>query len=509
MVNFVMGKLALVALISIISIYTRKKMYNSFKVIEVIRLLFESMDSMNESVRLYIITGDSMYLSIYKSNADARAGEDTWTSIPDEVVGYNGPQSSLKNTGKNTDFSEEEFKHFIKILTLSEELLWIETSALNIAQGLSDPNGVAKKKFEEMKNKTYVQFPEHKDEKDTMKNKKDAIKFLKDKGQEDIHNKILEEYNVLNKIVAERLQYNFSVYKWVYFILYLSIFSVCVLTYVTIKKVPNYEIGMTSVYNNIYIFVTMFMIIYAYKVYSTEVNRIISFIVSNVMQEISSELTKAVRDYAKTGDIKYFKRYWNIVNIKNGKVPWSGLSETFKYWNVLPSVAKNENLMMTLEELLEKSNFTQKEMDIFKRASDESNSLTWKDIETFNWAKELWDKDNKGRQIFSQRGAKSYIRFMGKYDQSELKTTPLELSTDIDGNRPANPKQASVDNLYSDEYIVASNLIKYYTTEGESYVYKRINDNVERTSTILYLLCILFLVIIFVMHRRGAYEYIK
>jgi len=173
----------------------------------------------------------------------------------------------------------------------------------------------------------------------------------------------------------------------------------------------------------------------------------------------------------------------NIMNIKNGKVPWSELSETMKYCNVLPSIAKNEDLMMDLEELLERSEFTQEEIEIFKKASDENNELSWKDIETFNWAKELWDKDNIGRKIFSQRGGRAYIRFMGKYDKSELKTT----ESNVPSNRPSNPKQAAVDNLYSDEYIVASNLIKYYTTDGETYVYKRINDTVERTSTLLYL----------------------
>jgi len=82
---------------------------------------------------------------------------------------------------------------------------------------------------------------------------------------------------------------------------------VCILTYVMIKNVPNYEKGMTSVYNNIYISVATVMLIYGYKVYVVEVDRTRSFIVSNAMQEISSELTKAVRDYAKTGDIKYYE----------------------------------------------------------------------------------------------------------------------------------------------------------------------------------------------------------
>jgi len=179
MIPFHLSKLVLIVLIISVSVYTNKKMYNAFKTMEVIRLLFETTDSMNESVRLYIITGEPMYLNIYKSNVDARAGKATWTSISDEVVGYNGPQDSLKNIGKKTDFSEEELIQYNKILNLNDKLLCIETEALNIAQGFSDPDGVANKKFEEMENKTYVEFPKHTGKKDPIKNKIDALNFLK------------------------------------------------------------------------------------------------------------------------------------------------------------------------------------------------------------------------------------------------------------------------------------------------------------------------------------------
>jgi len=483
-------------------------MSGAFKVLRVIRLLFETADSMNESVRLYIITGDPMYLSIYKDNADSRAGKLNWSSIPDEVVGYNGPQQSIKELIKDTEFSEEERKVISNILILNDELLWKDIEILNIAQGFSDPDGIAKKKFEEMENKTYVEFSEHSDTESPIENKKRAIEFLKTINQRQAYNKLMEETNLLNKLVAERLQYNFVIYKWVYFIFYFAVFLMCVMGYFLVKRIPGYEIGMLSIYNNIYIFVTTVMLIFGYEVYNTGINRIRTYIISNEMQEVSSSLTKSARDYVATGDIKYFERYWNIVNVKNGRAPLSELSETFKRWNILPSSSTQENLMITLDDLLEKNNFTQEEKNIFNKASEESSALVWKEIESFNWTKERWDKDNKGRKLFSQRGAKTYIQFTGKYDESELTTTPLE-DTDIPNNRPANPKQAAVDNLYSDDYIVASNIIKYYTTEGEVAVNKRIDKTVTRTSTLLYLSCILFILCVLMFHKKGVYEYVR
>lgn len=506
MVSIYLLKLQLFILLIAVSIYTNKKMYNFYKILEFMRLFVESTTSMNESINMYIITGDNMYLRIFKYNADARIGLSPWTSIPDEVISYNGKQQSLKNISKEIDFNEEERNKFNNMLILYDNLLWLQIEALNIAQGFSDPDGTAKKKFDMMEQKTYIEFPVHNKTNDIL-NKKEALEFIKNNNFKQINIKADTECDTLNNLISVRLQNNFKIYGWIYFIFYTIIFVLCVIIYVKTSQQQNYEIGLTSIYNNLYMLIAFLMVVYGYKVYSIGIKRIHSYIVSNTMQEIVSDLTKNIRDYTRTNSEEYFDKYWKIVNIKNGKIPWSELSKNMKGWNILSSYSNDGQLIMPLSEMLEKSEFTQEELLIFQKASDENDSLIWKDIESFNWAKELWDKDNKGRRLFSQKVHKTFIQFDGKYKDEEL-ITPLE-DSDIPNNHPVNPKQKAVDNLYSNEYIIASNIIKNYTTEGETAVNNRMNKIVQRTIVLFYIICILFILIVTILFKRGVYNNIK
>ena len=516
-------------LIILFSTFMNSKMDKAFKTIEFIRLLIESTNTMNESIRLYIIIGDPYYLNIFKNTANARIGMFPWTNIADEEIGYNGPQSSIKDISKKTDLTYKELEILNNIYKIYNDLLWIQIEGFNIAQGRSDPKEKAKKEFDSMKNKTYIDFPvkDENAEKNKIENGKKALDFLNKSKYQEIYSKLINEYNILMSLVSSRINKDFKIYKYSSLLFYGAVtIGLCLYLFLQVQKLPNYDKGLMSIYNTFFIIIAITLAIYGYKLYLNGYNRINSYLISNIIQEIASNLISSVRDYTKTMNQDFFDRYWTIISIKNGNVPWSELSKTFKEWNILPNIAPNNELLMTYKELLIKANFNTDEIVLFNQADDENNNLIWKDIESFNWANLRWDKNDKGRQLFSQQNKKTFIQFSGNYDKQNSSTTSSSvrnnlnndnqnssttssdmnnLNNDIPNIHPSDPRQESVNNLYSNEYIISSNLIKQYTTDGENNVIKRTTNDLKRTRIIFYSMLLLFICIILFMMKKGAY----
>jgi len=96
------------------------------------------------------------------------------------------------------------------------------------------------------------------------------------------------------------------------------------------------------------------------------------------LQQSSDNLTKYCRTYVNTGDSIWEKKYWNVLDVRNG---------------IKPGV---DGSLIPLKKRLKKLGFTQKELNKLKEAEDNSNDLVWTEKIAFNAMKGLFmDKNNQ------------------------------------------------------------------------------------------------------------------
>jgi len=96
------------------------------------------------------------------------------------------------------------------------------------------------------------------------------------------------------------------------------------------------------------------------------------------LQRSSDNLTRFCRTYVITRDSIWEKKYWNVLDVRNGIIPGS------------------DGRTISLKNRLKELGFTQKELNKLKEAEDNSNSLVWTEKVAFNAMKGLFaDKNNQ------------------------------------------------------------------------------------------------------------------
>lgn len=117
-----------------------------------------------------------------------------------------------------------------------------------------------------------------------------------------------------------------------------------------------------------------------------------SYKIANELRESSEDLTKYVRTFIATGDPKYEKAYWQVLNIRNGKA-------------VRPDGRK-----IPLNVLMKQLGFTDNELKILNESQANSNRLVKKEVIAMNAIKGAYDanilkliKPNESKRDFATR----------------------------------------------------------------------------------------------------------
>jgi len=112
--------------------------------------------------------------------------------------------------------------------------------------------------------------------------------------------------------------------------------------------------------------------------------RLISYQLADELRRSSDELTRMIRTYAVTGDPRYKKCFYDILDIRNGKIPRpEGYSNI--YWdlvlsNMTPPPAESGQGIALLE-LMRQAGFTEEEIAKLAQAKNISDDLTAVELE--------------------------------------------------------------------------------------------------------------------------------
>ena len=103
-----------------------------------------------------------------------------------------------------------------------------------------------------------------------------------------------------------------------------------------------------------------------------------SILIAGWLKQSSDDLTRYCRTYVVTKDSIWEKKYWEIIDIRNGEKPWPN------------------GRIISLRDSITKLNLSQSEFELLAEAEDNSNELIWTEKVAFNAMKGLFsDSSNQ------------------------------------------------------------------------------------------------------------------
>ncbi len=122
-------------------------------------------------------------------------------------------------------------------------------------------------------------------------------------------------------------------------------------------------------------------------------NRYLSYLLADELRQSSDDLTRLARTYVITGDSKYEKQYFDILDIRNGKKPRP--SEYHRiYWDFIAAdqtVERAEDPAIPLSELMKQAGFSEAEFELLGKAQANSDGLVGLEVKAMNAVKGLFD----------------------------------------------------------------------------------------------------------------------
>jgi diguanylate cyclase (GGDEF)-like protein/PAS domain S-box-containing protein len=157
----------------------------------------------------------------------------------------------------------------------------------------------------------------------------------------------------------------------------------------------------------------------------SEEHRFRSYMLAIELFQSSEDLTRMARSYVTTGNQVYEKRYFEILDIRNGKLPRPS-SYAVTYWNLAGlgkggAVAPGE--VVPLQELMRREGFTQQEFALLKESQANSDQLVTMEKKAFAAVKGLFE-DDTGNFSVRKSPDRDYavkLLFSDRYTDEEAK----------------------------------------------------------------------------------------
>ena len=128
-----------------------------------------------------------------------------------------------------------------------------------------------------------------------------------------------------------------------------------------------------------------------------------SYLLADELRQSSDDLTRLARTYAVTGDAKYEKQYFDILDIRNGKKPRPEHYERI-YWDFVAAgidKPQPDGATASLQALMKEAGFREQEFGKPKEAQNNSDALVKNETSAMNAVKGLFD-DGTGQ--FTKKG---------------------------------------------------------------------------------------------------------
>ena len=163
----------------------------------------------------------------------------------------------------------------------------------------------------------------------------------------------------------------------------------------------------------------------------SEQHRFRSFSLAMELFQSSEDLTRMACSYVSTGNPIYEKRYFDILDIRNGKQPRPA-NYNATYWHLtgvghVPAVAQGETI--ALQELMRRENFTEEEFVLLRKSQANSDHLVNMERQAFAAMKGLYD-DGHGNFTVRRAPNRDYaVRLLYSYEYTKEKArimAPIE-----------------------------------------------------------------------------------
>ena len=133
------------------------------------------------------------------------------------------------------------------------------------------------------------------------------------------------------------------------------------------------------------VFVTLILSCFVYGYYNQKIlerlsdRRHLSYLLADRLQQSSDDLTNLVRTYAAMADKMYKDQYYTVLDIRNGKA-FRPQNYNRVYWDLLSDSTctppyELSDQKISLKQLMQEEDFTDKEFELLRRSEDNSNEL--------------------------------------------------------------------------------------------------------------------------------------
>jgi len=123
-----------------------------------------------------------------------------------------------------------------------------------------------------------------------------------------------------------------------------------------------------------------------------------SYLLADELRQSSDDLTRLVRTYVATGDEKYEREYWAVLDIRNGKIP-RPVAYNRIYWDFISGTGQKprpDGVAISLRELMTKEGFTDAELQKLALSQKYSDELVKTEMIAMNAVRGLFD-DGTGK----------------------------------------------------------------------------------------------------------------
>ncbi len=154
-------------------------------------------------------------------------------------------------------------------------------------------------------------------------------------------------------------------------------------------------------------------------------SRIDSYLLADELRQSSDDLTRLGRTYVLTGDEKYEKMYFDILDIRNGKKPRPEAYFNI-YWDLVLEHGQKprpDTITKDLRTMMEELNFSESEFALLTQAQNNSDALVGLEVKAMNAVKGKFDN---GNGQYTQRGEPDFklareLVHSQKYHQEKAK----------------------------------------------------------------------------------------
>lgn len=141
------------------------------------------------------------------------------------------------------------------------------------------------------------------------------------------------------------------------------------------------------------------------RVEAAQSRRYESYLLADELRQSSDDLTRFARMYVATGEDRYLRYYWNILDIRNGKIPrpqgYEGVYWDLVVGRLIPEPAPDKSAGVSLEARLLRAGITVDEFSKLKEAQNLSNELARLETVAINAIKGRFDD---GTGAFEKEG---------------------------------------------------------------------------------------------------------